>query len=217
MTLKFYCVSGSPFSWKVWLSLERKKLDYEVHILSADAGDLRRPEFLSLNPRGKVPVIVDGAFVLRESGVIVDYLDKKYAASGGHLWPQQAEARAAARLLAHEVDAFIYPSVRRLVAELIVRKDGLPDRSAIAEAKATLAEELARIDGLTRAPFFSGPEPSASDFALYPFLALFNRVASRKPEVKLSEAMPEGLLPWMRQIEALAYFTETLPPHWRSS
>jgi len=217
VSIKFYCVSGSPFSWKVWLSLERKKLDYEVHILSADAGDLKRPEFLNVNPRGKVPVIVDGAFVLRESGVIVDYLDEKYAASGERLWPEQAETRALARLLAHEADAFIYPSVRRLVAELILRKDGMPDTSAIAEAKATLAQELARIDGLARSPFFSGPEPSASDFALYPFLALFNRVAPRNPKVNLSEAMPEGLLPWMRQIEALPYFTKTIPPHWRSS
>jgi glutathione S-transferase len=73
VTITFYYLSGSPFSWKVWLSLERKQIPYELRVLSANAGDLMAPEFLTINSRGKVPAIVDDGFALNESLAIVEY------------------------------------------------------------------------------------------------------------------------------------------------
>jgi len=52
MAIRFYYLSASPFGWKVWLALERKRIDYEMVLLSADAGDLKPPGFLAINPRG---------------------------------------------------------------------------------------------------------------------------------------------------------------------
>ena len=39
MAMTFYYLSGSPFSWKVWLSLERKQLAYELRILNSSILD----------------------------------------------------------------------------------------------------------------------------------------------------------------------------------
>jgi len=64
MALTFYYASGSPYAWRVWLALEHKGVPYELKILSFDAGDLKMPEFRVLNPRQKVPVIVDDGFTL---------------------------------------------------------------------------------------------------------------------------------------------------------
>ena len=47
MANTFYCGSGSPFAWKVWLVLEHKKLAYDLKVLSFQAGDLKKPEFLT--------------------------------------------------------------------------------------------------------------------------------------------------------------------------
>jgi len=47
MSLTFYYLSGSPFSWKVWLTLEHMQIPYAQRILSADAGDLKGAEFQS--------------------------------------------------------------------------------------------------------------------------------------------------------------------------
>ena len=66
LAITFYYLSGSPFSWKVWLSLERKQVPYDLRVLSADAGDLKERDFLAINPRGKVPAIVDDGFSLYE-------------------------------------------------------------------------------------------------------------------------------------------------------
>ncbi|MGH8534801.1 MAG: glutathione S-transferase family protein, partial [Gammaproteobacteria bacterium] len=58
MSITFYCGSGSPPAWRVWLGLEHKQLPYELKMLSFSAGDLKTEEFTQLNPRQKVPVLV---------------------------------------------------------------------------------------------------------------------------------------------------------------
>ena len=49
MSIKFHCVSGSPFSRKVLPALEHKRLTYDIQALKADAADLKRPEYLAIN------------------------------------------------------------------------------------------------------------------------------------------------------------------------
>ena len=74
MALTFYYGSGSPFAWRVWLALEHKQIAYELKVLSFDRGDTRTPEFLAINPRGRVPTIVHDGFKLWESLAILEYL-----------------------------------------------------------------------------------------------------------------------------------------------
>ena len=73
MALTFYFGSGSPFAWKVWLTLEHKGIAYTPKRLSFDKDETRTPEFLAINPRGRVPAIVDDGFALYESNAIVEY------------------------------------------------------------------------------------------------------------------------------------------------
>jgi glutathione S-transferase len=69
-------------------------LDYEhLPIEIGDAG-ARSPEFLAINPNGRLPVIVDNGFVLFESLAITLYLAKKY--SNGNLYPGTLEGEAKA-------------------------------------------------------------------------------------------------------------------------
>src|SRR5690349_16114302 len=77
MALALYYLSGSPYAWRVWLALEHKRIAYELKVLSYDAGDFNDPAFRALNPRQRVPVIVDGGFSLYESAAIVDYLEDR--------------------------------------------------------------------------------------------------------------------------------------------
>src|SRR5215813_8198463 len=76
--LEIYWGSGSPFAWRVLLAAELKRIPYESRLLEFSKGDLKTPEFLALNPRGKVPVIRDGDVVLAESLAIIAYLERKH-------------------------------------------------------------------------------------------------------------------------------------------
>lgn len=75
--LKLYGGARSRATIVQWY-LEELQLPYEFVQLDMQAGEQRQPEFLAINPFGKVPVIADGDFYLWESGAILLYLAQKY-------------------------------------------------------------------------------------------------------------------------------------------
>jgi glutathione S-transferase len=75
--LKLYGGARSRASIVQWY-LEELRVPYEFVLLDMQAGAHQQPEFLAINPMGKVPAIVDGDFVLWESGAILFYLAQKY-------------------------------------------------------------------------------------------------------------------------------------------
>src|ERR1043166_8931830 len=112
MSIRLYHGAGSPYGWRVWLALEHKNLSYDLRTLSFSDGDLKKPEFLALNPRGKVPVLVDDGFVLYESAAILEYLEDRYRDAPTLLSPD-AQTRALARRLAHEADTYFAAAMER--------------------------------------------------------------------------------------------------------
>jgi glutathione S-transferase len=75
--LKLYGGARSRASIVQWY-LEELGIPYEFILLDLQAGEHRQPEYLAINPIGKVPAIVDGDFQLWESGAILFYLAQKY-------------------------------------------------------------------------------------------------------------------------------------------
>ena len=93
MTLRIFGIARTRAFRAIWMA-EELGLAYEhLPIEIGDAG-ARAPEFLRLNPNGRLPFIDDGGFVLFESLAITLYLAKKY--SNGKLYPgtPQGEAKA---------------------------------------------------------------------------------------------------------------------------
>ena len=89
--VKIYGVARTRAFRALWIA-EELGLDYaHVPIEIGEAG-ARKPEFLALNPNGRLPLIADGDFVLSESLAITLYLAKKY--SHGKLYPTALEAEA---------------------------------------------------------------------------------------------------------------------------
>jgi glutathione S-transferase len=75
--LKLYGGARSRASIVQWY-LEELAVPYEFVQLDMQAGEHRQPDYLAINPIGKVPAIVDGDFKLWESGAILLYLADKY-------------------------------------------------------------------------------------------------------------------------------------------
>lgn len=72
------------------------ELDLPYHRIDAGMafGKNDQPEYLSMNPNGRVPTLVDGDYVLWESNSIMRYLNLAYG-KGSPIYPQHAQARAA--------------------------------------------------------------------------------------------------------------------------
>ncbi len=84
---------STPNGRKVSIALEEMGLPYAVHAVELKSGAQKRPEFLALNPNGRIPAIVDRAhddFVVFESGAILIYL----AEQTGQLLPRDAKGRS---------------------------------------------------------------------------------------------------------------------------
>ncbi len=81
----------TPNGWKVSMALEEMELPYTPHVIDLAAGEQRTPEFLALNPNGRIPAMLDRDNGLRifESGAILLYLAEK----SGRLMPQDLAGR----------------------------------------------------------------------------------------------------------------------------
>lgn len=117
MALTFYYGSGSPYAWRVWLALEHKQLPYEQKVMSFSAGDLTKPDFLAINPRHKVPAIVDDGFALYESQAILEYLDERYPAPP-RLLSGDLRRRAVIRRIIQEADQYLSAAFDPLLEQI---------------------------------------------------------------------------------------------------
>jgi glutathione S-transferase len=83
----------TPNGRKISIALEEMGLAYEVHPINLKFGTQKQPDFLAINPNGRIPAIVDrddGGFAVFESGAILIYLAEK----SGKLLPQEKRARS---------------------------------------------------------------------------------------------------------------------------
>lgn len=216
MTIQFYCGSGSPYAWRVWLALEHKRLAYQLNMLSFSERDSRKPEFLAINPRGKVPTIVDGDFALWESSAILEYLDERYPADNASqlLFPGDVQQRATIRRKIREIDSLIGNAVERLVGQLLFKKECDWDERKIQMAVNAAKAEIPSIESWLVNDYLD-KQVSAADFTLYPYLAMGIRLERRKTNLGFSKILTPAIQNWMCNIESLPFFETTYPPHWR--
>jgi len=83
----------TPNGWKASIALEELGLPYTVHTINLMAGEQKDPEYLKINPNGRIPTIVDrdaGDFAVFESGAILIYLAEKT----GRLMPSDPKGRS---------------------------------------------------------------------------------------------------------------------------
>lgn len=215
--LEIYWGSGSPFAWRVLLAAELKRIPYESRLLEFSKGDLKKPEFLALNPRGKVPVIRDGDFVLAESLAIIAYLERKYPEppllgktpeEAGRIWAAIAS-----------FESYVRDTTTPLNRWLFSDKPHTPE---IDEARAGVGQELARVEArLADHSWIAADTVSAADVIWFPTLRAYIRAAARNEararEVNLhpfADVYPNTAR-WIARIEALPGYERTFPPHWR--
>ncbi len=204
MAVRFYYASGSPYAWRVWLALERKGIPYHRKTLSFSDGDLKTQEYGALNPRRRVPVLVDDDFVLAESAAIVEYIEDRWP-NGPALFAREPRKRAIQRRMVREADDYLAKVGTRFAAG-----------PAAEETARELREELALWEGAATGDYLTG-DLSAVDLTVYPLMELFLRIAGRRPDFVKNDFVGPNLSAWMDRMHALPIVQHTWPPHWKEA
>ncbi|MBC7467223.1 MAG: glutathione S-transferase family protein [Bdellovibrio sp.] len=132
--IQIYAMAKQDRSDRVRWLLEELNAPYEDHFLKKSAGEMQSPQYLKLNPMGRVPTIVDGDTVVYESGAVCLYLADKFIEKG--LAPKLDSAERAAYL---QWMVFSVGSLEAVVARMFTFA-GKTD-SQVAEIKTQVQEQ----------------------------------------------------------------------------
>ena len=192
MKMKLY-EFGPTRSIRARWTLQEVGADFEPIRVNLAVGEHRRPEFLKINPAGKIPVLVDGDLVLTESVAIVLYLAEKYLDKG--LLPAGLNGRAQVNrwslFAATELEqplwriarhTALYPEEQRLPRDVMLASGEFKDMASVLEKH------------MRGRRFVAGDSVSVADFVTAYTLDWGN-------EYKLLDGFPQ-LLSYMKRMYA---------------
>lgn len=164
----------SPNPQKVKFAMLEVGLDCEMVPVDLTKAEQRSPEFLALNPTGRVPALVDGDLKLWESHAIIAYIGDQT----GKKWPTTAAGRADALRWLFFLSTHISPPATELAFNRIaVKLRGLPgDEAAIARGEKALPAVIDIVEGrLAKNKWMLGDEFTLVDCAYGPVLNVIEK------------------------------------------
>ena len=167
--LRLYHHPFSTYGRRVRVALLEKRIEHQSVVIDLANRAHRTPEYLALNPYGRVPTIEDDGFVLYESAAILQYLEA--TRPNPALAPADAKGRALVDMHLRLCDL----QMARPTGVIIFPKRFLPqekwDAAAIAQAKGEIEKHLAIVETtLGNREYLVGDAFSLADIAYLPFL-----------------------------------------------
>lgn len=219
--MDLYQFSGSGFAWRVILACHLKGVEYQEVAVEASPQGLRHPDFLALNPRGKVPVITEGEYTLSESMAIIAYLDRRYPAKP--LLGTTAQETGLIWQMILDFDLYIADILVQGVIVPLATGQAMEQASLVQPAAEQAHIELAILDAiLGDKPWWVGQSISAADIALFPIIEALLRFTT-KPQWQclnlgfdtFASRYPD-LQRWRESIKQLDSYAAAYPAYWRA-
>lgn len=170
--MKLYSGPLSLFSRKVEIALGEKGLAFDrvmVPFTQERGYSPKHPDVLAANPKGQVPVLVDGGLTLFDSTLIFEYLEEAYPAPA--LLPKDAAARAQCRLMELRADEVVFPHARAFFYRTDPPHPDPAQRTANEEtgarAEAALRSHFAMLDDRLRQREFLCGALTYADIAMF--------------------------------------------------
>ena len=228
MTLTLSTISGSPRGWRVLLGMAFKGLTPDIRALQLSSREHKAQPFLSLNPRGTVPVLESDGLVIRDSVAILAWLDRRFPAH-----PIFGETHAEAAIIwqvAMECRQYLRKAATDFLTPVFFGGISLDDRGTgvwddLCAAAQVLQAELRFLDDLLGDGrlFLAGAVPSAADALAWPEVRLVQRAAETRPDLMAELGFAElanatvTLEAWKDRVFELPGVAATLPGHWTAS
>jgi glutathione S-transferase len=204
--MKLYGFPPSPNTWKVRAVAAHIGVPLELALVDLSKGQQRTPEYLTLNPTGRTPTLVDGDFVLWESTAIMHYLANQKPNS---LWPSSPRARAdIMRWQSWQLQHWSKESCEPLTFQRLVKaimNIRAPDPAVVEKGTAAFQREATMLDAhLGKRPYLTGAEVTLADFSVVAPLAY-----SKEAQLPIE---PYGnIKSWFGRVFPLPAWRETAP------
>jgi glutathione S-transferase len=167
--IKLYGIPASRASRCLWM-LEEVGVPFEnvpTHFL----GDSKKPEYLALNPNGRIPTLDDDGLVLFESMAINLHLARKYGAKAG-LWPAAEDDQSRAVMWSVWAMTEVEPPVMKVLLNRVFLPEPQRKADVAAEGEAELRKPLGVLEGaLAKSPYLLGDGFTVADLNVHAVLA----------------------------------------------
>ncbi|MCG8417155.1 MAG: glutathione S-transferase family protein [Proteobacteria bacterium] len=203
--MKLYTNSLTANGRKVHIVADHLGLSLDKVEMKLFEGQTHTPEFLAINPNGKIPVLVDGDTTLWESNAIMAYLASRI---DNTLWPKSDERYHIMQWMNWEA-AHFQPCSSQLISERMLKKVldvGEPDAAIIEQAEVDFRRYGAILNSsLEGKAFLRGADPTLADISIAVFFAYAE--PAQYPMAELKE-----IHRWYRAMCELPAFKQNLPP-----
>jgi glutathione S-transferase len=201
----------SPRAFKVLAAAAHLGLEHTVRLVDLTKGEQNTPEFLALNPNGRMPVLEEDGFVLWESNAILQYLAAKKPDSG--LLPTEVRGRADVMRWQCWDLAHWDPACATMIFENLVKKlleIGEPDPAELAKGQERFKAVAQVLDAhLKDRKYIMGDTVTVADFSIGAPLNLAQAAGipvDQYPNIRRWHATLMELPAWRQVLKA------TLPP-----
>lgn len=170
--MKLYGSLVSPYVARVVLAARLKGLS--ISLEAPPGGGIKSPEYLAINPLGKMPTLEDGGHYLAESIVILEYLDDAHPQKP--LLPPGALDRARVRLLGRITDLYVMSQGAGFFRNM---NPAQRNQTEVEAAKQGLAKALADLEHfMGSGPYALRDVPTQADCAMLPCLLMMSGVVA---------------------------------------
>jgi len=150
-------------SVRIYWLLEELGLPYELHTIAFNQESLKSPDYLKVNPLGKVPAIQDDGLTMFESGAILEYLLEKYG-KGRLAPPPGTPERGAFLQWVHFGEATALPPLGDLAQHTLFRPESERIAAVVTDARARLTNVLGVLEqALKGRQYLVGDEFTGAD------------------------------------------------------
>ena len=204
--MKLYNANLSPNAMRVRAVANELGIALEVTDVDLMSGGNRTKEFLALNPNGKVPVLVDGDFVLWESRAINAYLATTKPERG--LYPADPRKRAIVDQWSYWQAVHFGPAVQRVAFERLLKSRfgmGEPDENVIEGHLKEIAQFLPVLEAN-----LAGKEWVAGTLSLADFAVGSTLVYGKAAGISLAEA--PNVAAWMERLDTRPSWQAAIAP-----
>ncbi len=157
-------------------------LAHRRHDVGGSFGGVGTPEYLALNPNGRIPTIRDDGFVLWESNAIVRYLSRRYG--DGTLWPDSEQQCAVADQWMEWFKSTAYPLYIDLFWSIVRTEPARRDKGAIARLTESLGDKLTILEAqLARHPYLAGDALTMADIPYGPMAHRYLNLDIERPDL----------------------------------